>query len=178
METPDTHFRFVVDDTPVTIRIMTLADRDSEVNFVRNLSSESRYLRFHSSLKELTPLMLERFTHVSYPENMALIATIGDGTDEKQIGVARYVKTVEGGNEAEVAIVVADDWQRRGVGARLLKELRKVAVRGGVTKLRMSVLRDNHRMLDLARKLGFAYERKTDDFRTSDLGKSLDLPPE
>lgn len=173
MDAPDICLQYVAGDTPVTIRTMTPADRAIEAEFVRNLSNESRYFRFHSALRELTPAMLERFTHVSYPENMALIATIGSVAGETQIGVARYAKTTPGGDEAEVAVVVADDWQRRGIGTRLLKELRDVAVRGGIHKLHANVLAQNHRMLNLARELGFAYEKGSSSYTARQLGKSV-----
>jgi acetyltransferase len=74
MQSPDIRIDFDLRGTTVTIRTMTAVDRDIESEFVRNLSEESRYYRFHSALRELTPELLDRFTNVKYPENMALDA--------------------------------------------------------------------------------------------------------
>ncbi len=70
--------------------------------------------------------MLEQFTHPRYPRNWALIATISDTGQEKEIGVARYAPT-ETDSCAEFAIVVADEWQGHGIATRLLRELIAVA---------------------------------------------------
>lgn len=155
MQPPDYKDALDVAGSPVTIRTMRPADRDIERRFVRELSPASRYYRFHSALKELTPAMLERFTHVNYPDEMALIATIPEGDGERQIGVARYAG-YPGTDRAEIAVVVADAWQGKGVGARLLLDLRNLAFEAGIRHFEASVLPGNKRMLELARALGFA----------------------
>lgn len=158
----------------VTIRTMQPADRDIEHRFVRELSEQSRYYRFHSALKELSPYMLERFTHVNYPDEMAIIATVPESEGERQIGVARYAR-MPGSHTAEIAIVVADAWQGRGVGTRLLLNLRQLATEAGIRHVEASVLPDNRRMLGLARELGFSLKAlKPADYSTIELGKELD----
>jgi acetyltransferase len=153
---------------------MQPSDRDIEDRFVRELSAVSRYYRFHGALKALTPPMLERFTHVNYPDEMALIATITDGGTERQIAVARYAR-FPGTDRAEVAVVVADAWQGRGIGSRLLLDLRELAHQAGIRQLQASVLPDNTRMLRLARTLGFSIlPAKPDEGATVELGKGLD----
>ncbi|UCB54961.1 MAG: GNAT family N-acetyltransferase [Thiotrichales bacterium] len=165
---------FEVAASTVTIRTMEPADREIEQRFVRELSPQSRYYRFHSALKELTPYMLERFTHVNYPDEMALIATVAEGDDEQQIGVARYIRK-PGSDTAEIAVVVADAWQGLGIGSRLLMDLRQLAIKAGIRRIEMSVLPANRRMLDLARELGFALkEMKLMDYSTIELGKEFE----
>ena len=73
---------------------------------------------------------------------------------ERQIGVARYVKDVTPG-EAEFAIALSDDWQRRGLGTRLLASLLAAAKTDGVQRLVGTTMSDNDGMLTLARRLGF-----------------------
>jgi len=161
---------------PVTIRTLTPQDGQIEAQFVRDLSPQSRYLRFHSTLKELSPEMLKKFTQFLYPDSMALIATVGTGATERQIYVARYVSgsaAEKARRSAEVAVAVADDWQGCGIGTRLLQELRKVAVEAGIQDLHMHVLSQNRRMLKLARSLGFDYSKAADGFLSRELGKSL-----
>jgi acetyltransferase len=159
--------------TPVTLRTMQPGDRDIEDAFVRRLSPGSRYLRFHAALKQLTPAMLDRFTNVDYPDEMALIATIAEDGSEREIGVARYVRTA-GSDRAEVAVAVADDWQGKGLGTRLLLRLRDIAREAGVKHLEATVLPQNQAMLSLARQLGFTRVSGQTDAHTVELGKEVD----
>lgn len=171
MNAPEFRDGILVDGVPVTIRTMHAEDRDIEQSFVRSLSNESRYYRFHSTIRELTPEMLERFTHPNYPDEMALIATIPspNGVTERQIGVARYAR-IPDTNEAEMAVVVADDWHHKGVATRLLLALRRCAMDAGIETFHASVLPDNKRMYSLAKKLGFNMEPRG-DLGTVELGK-------
>ena len=162
----------VVDGQRVQIRTMQPEDREHEQEFHRRLSPQSRYYRFHASMRELTPDLLEHFTHVDYPNEMALIATIDEDGDERQIGVARYNITDEPGT-AEFAIVIADEWQGKGIGTRLLLDLRSCAIRSGITRLKASVLSENRRMYEFCRKLGFEVEPHHNDFSTIELGQQF-----
>lgn len=172
---PDFRDDFEVDGVRVRIRPIRPEDRQREADFVRGLSPGSRYFRFHSALRELTPAMLERFTRVNYPDDMALVALVDDAAGELQVGVARYVRE-PGTNTAEIAVVVADAWQGRGIATRLLTDLRDVARAAGITRLVASVLRENGRMLQLVRRLGFQIESSGDEPRASRLGKHV-APP-
>ncbi len=174
MVPPDYRDTLEIPGVTVTIRTMQPEDREIEQRFIRELSEQSRYYRFHSALKELSPYMLERFTHVNYPDEMAIIATVPEGGGEMQIGVARYARK-PGSHTAEIAIVVADAWQERGVGTRLLVDLRRLAIDAGIRQVEASVLPDNRRMLGLARELGFSLKPlKPVDTSTIELGKELD----
>ena len=144
-----------------------------EAEFVRNLSEESRYYRFHSVLSELTPELLERFTNVNYPDDMALNATILEDGENKQIAVARYVKFPDR-NAAEVAVVVADAWQSHGLGRRMLIEIRNIAVDAGVHELHMTVLSENRRMMKLARELNYRLDPIQAETTTRELGKPIE----
>lgn len=172
MQPPAIRICIKLRDTAVTIRTMTVADKEMEAEFVRTLSEESRYYRFHSVLKELTPELLKRFTHVNYPQDMALIATIEVDGVERQIAVARYAKYKDS-DAAEVAVVVADDWQSLGLGRRLLIEIRNVAADAGCRELHMSVLSENRKMMKLARELNYQLLALQGDRTTSELGKPI-----
>jgi FixJ family two-component response regulator len=148
--------------TEVSIRAIQPGDAEIEQAFVRGLSARSRYLRFFSTIKELSPYMLEQFTHPRYPCNWALIATISDAERETEIGVVRYAAS-EVDSCAEFAIVVADEWQGLGIATQLLRELITVAERAGIERLEGLVLRENRAMLELANELGFTTERYPDD---------------
>lgn len=170
--TPDFSDRIDIDGVNVTIRPIEPGDRERESSFVRKLSDTSRYYRFHSSMKELTPALLERFTECHYPDDLALLALVETDFGPEQIGVAHYVRDADS-DRAEIAIVVADAWQGKGIATRLLFDLRDLARRGGIQQLYASVLRENGRMLELCRKLGFSLQGAAFDVRTSALGKRL-----
>ena len=146
----------------ITIRPIGRADRDNEQEFVKNLSSASRYRRFLSHVAELSPAQLDQFTDVHYPDSMALVATVPSDGREKQIGVARYVREC-GTDTADVAIVVADEWHGQGVGKELLCRVLKIAESACMEKAQSLVLRDNTPMLRLAARLGFALCEYPDD---------------
>lgn len=92
---------------------------------------------------------------------MALAATTMLGGSETLIGVARFVSD-ENSPSAEFAIVVADAWQGRGIGTRLLRELIDVARHRGLKRLYGDILGVNRPMLELVRKLGFTLGRHED----------------
>lgn len=169
---PEFRESFQVNGQPVTIRTMHPQDREIEDQFVRSLSKESRYYRFHGALRELTPYMLERFTHLDYPGEMALIATVPDGETEKQIGVVRYART-NVPDRAEVAIVVADAWQGMGIGSRMMTALREIAREAGFQELEVNILRENRRMLGLARHLGYLKGPDSTGSTSLELGKGI-----
>jgi acetyltransferase len=174
MEPPDYKDSIDIAGTLVTIRTMRPSDRDIEQQFVRELSPSSRYYRFHSALKELSPYMLERFTRMNYPDEMALIATVSEENVEREIAVARYARS-PGADRAEIAVVVADAWQGKGIASRLLVDLRSHARAAGINHLEASILWDNTRMLELARTLGFSIKPvKPGEGQTLELGKDID----
>ena len=109
----------------------------------------------------ITREYLERLTRVDYSRDMALAATLMLER-EILIGVARYVLDADQA-DAEFAIVVADGWQGRGIGRRLIERLAAIARRRGVRRLYGEILSTNRPMLELVRKLGFASSRSPDD---------------
>jgi acetyltransferase len=154
----------------VTLRPLRPEDRDIELAFVTGLSPETRSNRLLGGARAITREYIESLVKVDYARDMALAATTMRG-GETLIGVARYV--LEASNQAaEFAIVVADAWQGRGVGKRLLAKLIDIARRRGVKRLYGDVLGTNRPMLEFVRKLGFKLERHEDPTLTR---ASLDL---
>jgi acetyltransferase len=150
------------DGTSLTIRPIRPADMDMEKAFVRKLSDYSRYYRFMQPIRELSPAMLEQFTHPDYDREMALIAlSTRDGKDE-EIGVARYVKYPDG-RQCEFALAIADAWQGKGVGTALMQELIAVARSVGLESMEGFVLTTNQAMLKLVKFLGFCVKMNPAD---------------
>jgi len=143
------------DGTAVTIRPIRPEDAAIEQEFVRNLSNESRYFRFMDSLRELSPRMLSHFTRVDYDLHMALIAVTERDGRELQVGVARYVADA-GRQSGEFALVVADEWQQKGLGTLLMQALMAAARAARMRVIFGDVLPGNHKMLRLMARLGFS----------------------
>jgi len=138
----------------VTLRPIRPEDAEMEQAFVKRLSAETRYFRFMDTLRELTPQMLVRFTQIDYDREMAFVATVREGGREAEVGVTRYVTNPDG-ESCEFAVVIADGWQRRGLGRRMMEQLIGVARARGLRTMVGHVLAENRGMLTLCQKLGF-----------------------
>ncbi|NNL05825.1 MAG: bifunctional acetate--CoA ligase family protein/GNAT family N-acetyltransferase [Xanthomonadales bacterium] len=150
------------DGTQLVIRPIRPEDALLEREFVNNLSERSKYLRFMYSLQEITPEALSRFTQIDYDREMALVAVVKEEGKDRQVGVARYY-TLADPNLCEFAIVVADDWQHRGIARRLMAALVEAARDGRHTRMVGTVLAENRRMLKFVQSLGFDTESSADD---------------
>jgi len=166
----------LADGEPVILRPVAPEDAGIEQEFVRHLSDESKYYRFMDALRELTPATLVRFTQIDYAREMALLATIDAGTAERVIGIARYVACADG-ETAEFALVVADAWQKRGVGRQLMRVLIEEAREKGYRRMVGDVLAMNAKMLRLASALGFAIQPDPDDSTVQRISRALDVIP-
>jgi RimJ/RimL family protein N-acetyltransferase len=166
------------DATPVTIRAIRAADFGLEKEFVEGLSSATGYQRLMSTRRPSAD-EIRRFTDIDYEREMALIATVAvkghEQGRERQVGVARYVKDEGARGEAEFAIVLADDWQGRGLGRKLLTSLLAAAKSQGVRRLVGTALSSNEGMLALARRTGFRLAR--DPASATIMNLTLDLAP-
>ncbi len=146
------------------VRPIRPEDADLERRFVAGLSDQTRYFRFFYQLHELTPQMLARFTQVDYDRELALVAFVGDArgcardgrgrAGGEFVAIARYVLNADR-SAAEFAVVVADAWQRRGVGYALMQRLMDAARNNGVARFEGTVLRGNPTMLRFSAALGF-----------------------
>lgn len=142
------------DGTELLLRAIRPEDAAIEQQFVRRLSPRSRQLRFLSGIKELSPALLSKFTHTNFPAEAAFIATIDIEGREEQLAVARFAPGSRD-DSREFAVVVADDWQGRGIATALLRKLFRVAVEAGSHSIEGLVLQENARMLELVRDFGF-----------------------
>lgn len=145
------------DGIPYRIRPIELADAARERDFILRMSAESRYLRFMYGMSEPSPEFVRKLVDVDRHRDMALVAVIADGAEERIIGVARYAAD-EDGNDCEFAVAVADDWQCRGIATTLTPLLFEYARREGFRSIYGTVLANNQRMIDLVVALGLAVE--------------------
>lgn len=133
----------------VHVRPIRPDDGAALIAFHEALSPQSQYLRFFHAHPHLSPAEVERFTHVDYGRRLALVLEL----DGALIGVGRY-DWLEG-DEAEVAFVVADSYQNRGLGALLLQRLAEAARTRGIARFVAETLPGNQRMLGVFRESGF-----------------------
>ncbi len=138
----------------ITVRPIRPEDIDLETEFARKLSKETRYNRFLGGGVGLTPELLEKFTRIDFSRDMALIATATIEGAETVVGVARYARLADDVT-CEFAITVADAWQGRGIGRKLLGMLVDSARGHGIRRIVGDVLATNTPVLRLARSQGF-----------------------
>ena len=142
------------DGRRIVLRTVRPQDKDELQAAFKRLSVESRYSRFMSALRELTPQMLEQATHPKDSRELQLVAVVHEGAQEKIIGAARYAAET-GSAECEFGVAVADQWQGLGVARQLLAALMRTARARGFKRMYGYILASNSRMLGLAKRLGF-----------------------
>jgi len=163
----------LADGTKLTLRHIAPSDAAREQAFVHGLSSQSSYLRFHGTIKDLSKKDLKKFTEPDSRNAVALIVLHGGETGEEEIGVARYVIDADRAN-CEFAIVVADAWQKRGIGTRLMNALISHLQASGIKQISGSVIKNNSAMLKLMKRMGFTETNTPDDPSTLLVTKHLD----
>lgn len=148
----------LTDGTTVELSPMHRTDAGRLVRFHHALSPETTRLRYFTFHPELRPAELHRFTHVDHNDREALVALVGD----EIIGVARYDR-IDGTATAEVAFVVADSWQGRGLGKLLFSALAERAHTAGIDRFEADTLGDNLRMLRVFLHAGLPIQRRLED---------------
>jgi len=142
------------DGQRVTLRGVQPQDSEAFQAVIKALSEASRYTRFMSPLRELSPQMLERAVNPDPAHELQLVAVTGEPGREQIAGGARYCGSA-GSNDCEFAITVAAQWQGRGLSRPLLTQLMRAARARGFAHMEGYILAGNARMLELARRLGF-----------------------
>ncbi|WP_308367418.1 MULTISPECIES: GNAT family N-acetyltransferase [unclassified Microbulbifer] len=143
----------------VKIRPLRKEDLDLELDFFRNLSPESRNQRFLGGISTKNPpqKLIDMLLDIDHFQSEAYIALAGEGEEQKQIGVARYAVDA-GGSACECAAVVADEWQRRGLGTLLMNLLIDSARDRGIKRMYTIESAGNAKVRKVARTLGFRCE--------------------
>lgn len=144
------------DGTPVEVRPMQPSDADRLRRFHGTLSSETTHLRFFSFHPELSVDEVHRCTHVDHHDREAVVAVVAG----EIVAVARFDRAPDG-TSAEVAFVVADAWQGRGLGSLLFAHLAERARCVGVDRFTAQTLAHNHRMLRVFTRSGHPITTRT-----------------
>jgi acyl-CoA synthetase (NDP forming)/RimJ/RimL family protein N-acetyltransferase len=144
----------VADGGTVHLRPIRPSDAEALVAFHGRLSARTRYLRYFSAYPRIPERDLYRFTHVNHRDRVALVCELGG----EIIAVGRYERT-SGTDEAEVAFVVADAHQGRGIGSVLLEHLAAAARECGLKQFHAIVLAENTPMIRVFREAGYETTR-------------------
>jgi GNAT superfamily N-acetyltransferase len=137
----------------VTVRALRRDDRDRVARAVRGLDRESIYYRLFSYRNDLTEAGLDRIMRYDPDREVALVVTTGSGDGEIVIGSGRYV--VDAPARAEVAFVVEEDYQGRGIASCLLRHLARVARASGIATFQADVLAGNKPMQAVFARCGW-----------------------
>ncbi len=154
---PDRYIKQLVlrDGTPVVVRPIRPEDEPLIGDFITGLSEESFSLRFCQQVVEMSPERLVRYCQVDYDRELAFVAVMrGDDGREKIIGDVRVIKQPDLEN-AEVAILVSDETQGKGLGRTLMEYCLRVSKEIGLKALWMEILKENTRMLHIAKLFDF-----------------------
>ncbi len=127
-----------------------------------SFSQQTVYLRYHALLKTMPHDKLQVFCNVDYDTEMALVAVTGAGGNEEIVAVGRYM-TDPGRQSAELAFVVRDDWQRKGLGTVLFQRLIDIGRQQGLRHFSADVLAHNSGMLKIFHRSGLGVETSTED---------------
>ena len=140
------------DGSEVLIRPVQSADAPLLADGFARLSARSRQMRFLTVKKELSAAELRYFTEIDHHDHEALGAV--DPGDGRGVGVARYVRSAEDPQAAEIAVTVVDEWQGRGLGTELLAQLSDRARSEGIHRFTALAAADNVAVARLARRIG------------------------
>ncbi|MFE5962652.1 bifunctional acetate--CoA ligase family protein/GNAT family N-acetyltransferase [Streptomyces rubiginosohelvolus] len=159
------------------IRPITTDDAERLVSFYEQVSDESKYYRFFAPYPRLSDRDVHRFTHHDYVDRVGLAVTIGG----EFIGTVRYDRIDDRGrpasapaDEAEVAFLVQDAHQGRGVASALLEHIAAVARERGIRRFAAEVLPANNKMIKVFRDGGYTQRRSFED---GSVHLTLDLEP-
>ncbi len=150
------------DGRSLRLRPIRPSDKQRWLDFFSRLSPRSRYLRFQYGKSYISDEEAEYFTRVSPPQRCSYVATIGEGEQERIVGVGSWDAPPEDGR-AEVAFAVEDNIQLHGVGTALLEQLAEAAAQLGFRQFEAQVLPENTRMMDVFEQSGLQATRRLED---------------
>jgi RimJ/RimL family protein N-acetyltransferase len=150
----------LTDGRRVLLRAIAAEDDAAYRLFAQGLSAASVYYRFFSPRRTLSEQEIDHFLHVDQVDRYATVAV--DEDTGAIVGVGRYDRLVDAA-EAEVAFVVADDYQNEGIATAMLRLLGRAARHAGISRLVAAVLPDNLKMLAVFHASDWREQRRFED---------------
>ena len=139
--------------TRLLVRPILPQDGQALAAMINRASDAVRQRRFPSAEGPVTVQQMERLTHVDQQRHVALVVSVQDGS-ERIVAEARYLVDADG-EGAEFALMVDEQWQRRGIGASLMRALGHAAADADVAWLHCAVMESNTAMLGLMKRCRF-----------------------
>jgi acyl-CoA hydrolase/GNAT superfamily N-acetyltransferase len=143
------------------LRPVSIKDEPLLKEFFYSLSDKSFYRRFISSRLDMPHERIQKYIAIDYTKEMVILAVTKKGEKEEVLGLGQY-SIYEKSLTAEVAFLVKDKWQNKGIGMELLSYLTYLAKKNGLSGFAAEVLRENTSMLHLFESMGFDIEKQSD----------------
>jgi len=146
----------------IILRPVKISDEPLLKDFLYSLSDQSIYRRFFSTRTDMPHEYLQKFVVIDYTQKMVILVVIKKGEKEEIVGMGQYA-IVGNTHTADVALVVRDDYQNRGIGTELVSYLSYLAKKQGLLGFTADILVDNKSMLHVLRlfeQMGFEIEKK------------------
>ena len=145
-------------ETEVLLRPIRPEDEEMEYGLIEGLSEQTSRFGFFRVIRELSHNDLIRFCNIDYDREMAIIAELSEGGKRREIGVGRLILE-PGRKRGEFAVVVADEYQGKGLGTKLVDMLIGIAQEKGLEGIYGIIHSEDERMIRLCEKMGFRLER-------------------
>jgi RimJ/RimL family protein N-acetyltransferase len=145
----------------ILLRPVKISDEPVLKDFFYSLSDQSMYRRFISQRKDMPHERLQDFVIIDYTKETVILATLEEEDIEEVVGIGQY-GIDEITHTAEIAFVVRDNYQNKGIGTELMKYLTYLAKRQGLLGFTAEVLTENKPMLALFEKMGFDIKKKSE----------------
>ncbi len=149
-------------DIDVFFRPIKPSDEDLGRKFFYSLSDETVYYRFFNIVKSMPHEKMQPLVNIDYREEMAIAGFVGDPGEEEMVAIGRY-KIDPADNLAEIAFLVSDDWQQRGIGTFLFRKMTDIALKRGIGGFKAEVLAQNRKMMYVFQKSRFPVKTKLED---------------
>ncbi len=154
---------YLLDDgTQVNFRAIHPTDEPLMRDLLYNLSQETLYYRFMSHTQRFGQKQIQNFVYVDHRKDVAIVGVLPEAHGDDIIAVGRYYLD-ERTNRAEIAFVIRDEWQNKGMGTFLFKHLITIAKASGISGFTAEVLRDNKRMQSIFNHSGFKVQSQIEE---------------
>ena len=146
-------FRTTQSGVEILLRPVQLGDEFHLIDFFNLLSDQSFHRRFNSESKDMSHEQIKKFTVVDYSKKMFILASIKGDVKKKIVGLGQYWVD-ELNHTADIALLVGDNHQNKGIGTVLLRYLTTIAKTRGILTINAEVLMENDPMIHICEKAG------------------------
>ena len=150
------------DGTKVKFRLIHPTDMTKMRDLLYKLSEGTVYYRFGWNIKKFTQKQIQNFVYIDHRKEVAIVGTVPGAAEEEIIALSGYYLD-EKTNRAEIALVVLDEWQNRGIGTFMLKYLAHIAYENGIRGFTAEIHVTNRKMQAVMHKLSGKVESTLDD---------------